>query len=256
MTVRVDLDHETHLGVITIDRPEVRNAVDGATARAIEAAVDRLEGDDDIWVGVLTGTSEVFCAGADVREIAAGNARRIHTRRGGFGGFVRLERTKPFIAAVEGPALAGGAELVLACDLVVASTAASFGLAEVRRAVVPGGGGLFRLPQRVGLTVAMEWLLTGDAYSAEEAHAVGLVNALCPPGEAVEHARRLAARITRNAPLAVRASRRVALASVGAEEELGWERSAAAVADMAATADFAEGMQAFVDKRPPRWTAS
>ncbi|RLV50271.1 enoyl-CoA hydratase [Nocardioides mangrovicus] len=256
MSVHYDVDHEGRVAVVAIDRPQVRNAMDASTARAVETAVDRVEADPEVWVGILTGGADVFCAGADVRELAAGRAHHIHTRRGGFGGFVRLERTKPFIAAVEGPALAGGMEMVLACDLVVASASATFGLPEVRRSNVCGGGALFRLPERVSQPLAMEWLLTGDTVTAEQAHAAGLLNQLCPAGTALEHARALAARINRNAPLAVRATREGVLGAGDRADAERWQLSNRLVREVAASSDFDEGVRAFVEKRVPRWSAS
>src|SRR6476659_8703512 len=167
----IDYELQGHVAVITINRPEARNAVNGDVAEGIEAAVDRLEADDDVWVGILTGarTEEgyIFSAGADLKAINSGDAARLATKRGGFGGFVKRERAKPVIAAVDGPALAGGTELVLACDLVVASEKATFGVPEVKRALVAAAGGLFRLPRKLPRNVAMECILTGDPISAE-----------------------------------------------------------------------------------------
>ena len=177
----VDFDQRGPFAVVKINRPEARNAVNGAVAQGIEEAIDRIEADDEVWVGILTGEPPVFCAGADLKEINAGNAGACH-RRGGFGGIVQRERTKPIIAAVDGPALAGGTEIVLACDLVVASTTATFGIPEVKRSLVAAAGGLFRLPRKIPFNIAMELALTGDPIDAERAHHHGLVNRLCEPG--------------------------------------------------------------------------
>lgn len=221
----VDFDQKGPFAVVKINRPDARNAVNGEVARGIEEAVDRIEADDSIWVGILTGEPPVFCAGADLKEINAGNAAALNTERGGFAGFVQRERTKPFIAAVDGPALAGGTEIVLACDLVVASTNATFGIPEVKRSLVAAAGGLFRLPRKIPFNIAMELALTGDPISAELAHHHGLVNRLCEPGKALETATELAEQICANAPVAVRESRKVLLEATHAPDEVGWRMS-------------------------------
>jgi enoyl-CoA hydratase len=245
---------EDHVSVITINRPRARNAINDVVAEGIEAAVDRLEGDDALWVGILTGVPPVFSAGADLKMISAGLGARLATQRGGFGGLTRRQRTKPIIAAVEGPALAGGTELVLSCDLVVASTAASFGLPEVKRSLVAAAGGLFRLPRRIPFNVAMECALTGDAIEAEVAHGFGLVNHLTEPGGALDGARALAARVTANAPVAVRQTRRVMIEASLADDATGWRLSEEALQAAVSSADFSEGLNAFIEKRPPLWT--
>jgi enoyl-CoA hydratase len=241
------------VAVITIGRPEARNAVDGAVATGIEHAIDRLEADPECWAGILTGEGPVFCAGADLKAIASGRAAALRTERGGFAGIVHRERTKPIIAAVDGPALAGGFEMVLACDLVVASRQAVFGLPEVKRSLIAAGGGLFRLPRAVGPKVAMELILTGDPIAAELAYELGLVNVLVDPGEALEAAQTLAARIVANAPQAVWASRSVAAQALGTDDATLWKLTAEAFAKVGRTDDFAEGPRAFLEKRPPIW---
>ncbi|NKQ56730.1 crotonase/enoyl-CoA hydratase family protein [Amycolatopsis sp. K13G38] len=256
MGVLFEADPATHVAVITIDRPEARNAVNGEVATGIEEALDAIEADDDIWVSILTGTPPVFSAGADLKVVNAGKDREMRTRKGGFAGLIRRERVKPLIAAVDGHALAGGTEIVLACDLVVASTKATFGLPEVKRCLVAGGGGLFRLGRKIPITIAMEWALTGEAYPATRAYEVGLVNELCEPGQAVATARKLAERITVNAPLAVQYSRDVVLNATSLPDSEAWQISNEATRKVAKTNDFKEGVQAFIDKRPPEWTAS
>jgi len=249
----VDYEAHEHHAVMTINRPEARNAVNGAVASGIEEAIDQLEADDALWVGILTGVPPVFSAGADLKEINAGNAATLQTTRGGFAGITQRERTKPIIAAVDGPALAGGTEIVLACDLVVASGRATFGIPEVKRSLVAAGGALFRLPRKIPFNVAMELALTGEPISAERGYALGLVNVLCDEGQALAAAGDLAARICANAPVAVRASRRTMLDAAGADEAVGWRLSMEGMGAAVQSEDFSEGLMAFIEKRPPAW---
>jgi enoyl-CoA hydratase len=240
--------------VITIDRPRARNAIDGAAALGIEAALDRAEADGDVRVAVLTGVPPVFCAGADLKEIGAGRADSLSTDRGGFAGVVQRVRTKPLIAAVDGPALAGGTEIVLACDLVVASTNARFGLPEVKRGLIAAAGGLFRLGRKLPANVAMELALTGDPLDAATAHAHGMVNVLCEPGEALERALELGGRIAANAPLAVAESRALVIDTTASDDETAWQRTRRSSARILASEDVQEGIRAFVERRAPLWT--
>jgi enoyl-CoA hydratase len=249
----VDFEQRGPFAIVTINRPEARNAVNGAVANGIEEAIDKIEADDGIWVGILTGVPPVFSAGADLKEINAGNAAALATARGGFGGFVQRERTKPVIAAVDGPALAGGTELVLASDLVVASTTATFGIPEVKRSLVAGAGGLFRLGRKIPLNVAMELALTGDPIDAARAHHFGLVNRLVEPGEALDSAIALAEQVCANAPVAVRESRKIVLEATNADDEIGWKMSAEGMGKAMRSEDFSEGLTAFIEKRPPQW---
>jgi enoyl-CoA hydratase len=250
------IDYTTHgrAVVLTINRPEARNAVNEEVASGMEAAIDRFEADDDAWVGIVAGAGSVFSAGADLKAVASGNAAGLATKRGGFAGLAHRERTKPLIAAVDGPALAGGCEIVLACDLVVASTAARFGIPEVKRSLIAAAGGLFRLPRALPLNIAMECALTGDPISAERAHAFGMVNELVEPGEAVDAALALAERICANAPIAVRQSRNVIINTLTADDETAWRLTNTAMATAMASEDFAEGPRAFIEKRAPNWT--
>lgn len=222
--------------------------------RGIEGSIDRLEDDERFRIGILTGTPPVFCAGGDLKEVRAEVDQRT-TERGGFAGIVRRERSKPIIAAVEGSALAGGLEICLACDLIVASSVARFGLPEVKHGLVAGSGGLFRLPRKLPLNVAMEMALTGMPIAADRAHQLGLVNYLTEPGDALDRSLAIAGQVAFNAPLAVRASRRVMLHAVRDEEEAAWFHSASAVAAIMATRDAQEGLDAFSEKRPPIWNA-
>jgi enoyl-CoA hydratase len=249
----VDYELRDRVGVLTLNRPEARNAVNGDLASGMEAALDRLEDDPEVWVGVLTHNGPVFSAGADLKAIASGQAHTLQTKKGGFAGLVQRERTKPLIAAVDGPALAGGCEIALACDLVVASTQARFGLPEVKRSLVAAAGGLFRLPRMIPRRIALELAITGEPIDAERALHFGLVNRLCEPGQAFDTALELAALINQNAPLAVRATRRVVLAAVDGPDDEGWRMSFEAMAELAGTEDFAEGPRAFIEKRAPDW---
>jgi len=249
----VDYEVRGRVAVLTINRPDKKNAVNGEVARGMEAALDRLEDDPEVWVGILTGAGSVFCAGADLKAINEGRAGELQTERGGFGGLVARARTKPLIAAVDGPALAGGTELVLACDLVVASSAATFGIPEVKRSLVAAAGGLFRLPRLLPRNIAFELGLTGDPISAERAHHFGMVNVLSEPGEALETAMDLAERIAKNAPLAVRETLRLMRELAGADDETGFRESGAAMINLASTEDFWEGPAAFLEKREPQW---
>jgi enoyl-CoA hydratase len=249
----IDVTVDGHVAVITLNRPEAKNAVNGEVARGLEAAIDQLEEDEGLWVGILTHAGNVFCAGADLKAINAGLAHELATAKGGFAGFVQRERTKPVIVAADGPALAGGCELALAADLVVASTAARFGLPEVKRSLVAAGGGLFRLPRALPRNVAMELILTGEPLSAERAHHFGLVNRLTEPGQALEEAKALAAQITANAPVAVRESRKVVLASATTADDELWNMSLAGMGAAMSSEDLTEGLMAFIEKRPPVW---
>jgi enoyl-CoA hydratase len=248
-----------HVGVITLSRPEARNAVDREVALGIEAAVDRLEGDPEVRVGVLgadTADQErpVFCAGADLKVIqATGSAASLDTDRGGFGGFVFRERTKPIVAAVDGLATAGGLELVLACDIVVATTRSAFGLAEVRRNLIAAAGGLFRLPRAVGRASAMDAILTGEPIDATRAYQLGLVSRLVEPGAALDEAMRVARAIADAAPLAVRASRRVVLAAAAEDDDTLRKVSRELLDDLLESEDATEGLAAFAEKRTPQW---
>lgn len=253
MQSAVSVETDSRVAVITIRRPEARNAVDAAVAAGIESALDRLESEDDLWAGVLAGEGPVFCAGADLRAIASGQAERLSTPRGGFAGVTRRQRRKPLIAAVEGPALAGGFEIVLACDMVVASRNAVFGLPEVRRSLVATGGGLFRLPRSVGAKVAMEMVLCGDPITAERAWQLGVVNRVVDTDAALREALGLAAKVVANAPVAVRESRRVLSLAWGSDDRSLWAETGVAASTVAASEDFAEGPRAFLEGRDPVW---
>jgi enoyl-CoA hydratase len=246
------------VALITLNRPEARNAVNGDVAAGVEAAIDRMEDDPEIWVGIIRANTEgqdrpVFSAGADLKAINSGNAASLNTRRGGFAGFVYRERRKPVIVAVDGLATAGGCEIVLAADLVVATTRSAFGLAEVKRNLIAGAGGLFRLPRAIGQAAAMEAILTGEPIPAERAYQLGLVSRLVAPGEAVTEALRLADQITACAPLAVWASRKVVLAAAYEDDETLKQMTNEEFATVLKSDDTKEGLTAFIEKRTPEW---
>ena len=250
----IEFESRERVALITINRPEARNAVNRTVAAGLQEAVQRLESDPDLWVGVIAARGPVFSAGADLKEIAAGRAETLGTDPGGFAGITRLIRRKPLIAAVDGPALAGGCEIVLACDLIVASRGASFGVPEVKRALVAGAGGLFRLPRALPPAVAMQLALTGDPIDAERAHALGMVSELCETGEAVDQALDLAGRICANAPRAVQVSRDLVLRGRLAEDAEAWAMTDQAIVEVMQGEDFEEGPRAFIEKRAPVWT--
>lgn len=249
----IEFEVRGNVALITINRPEARNAVNGVVASGLEAAIDRLETDDNLWVGVLTGKGKVFCAGADLKAINSGQGGDLGTEKGGFAGFVARERDKPVIAAVDGLALAGGCEIALACDLIVASREVRFGLPEVKRSLAAAAGALFRLPRVLPRNVANWMIMTGEQISAEDCARYGMVNTLCEPGEAVDKAVELAQLICQNAPLAVRESMRVVRETALAEDKAAFERSTMAMMNLAQTEDFWEGPKAFIEKRPPVW---
>lgn len=240
--------------VLTLNRPEQRNAVNLELTGALRAALARFEADASARVGILTGAGAVFSAGMDLKAFLDGDGDAILFGEGRFAGFVDAARTKPVIAAVDGPALAGGCELALACDLVVASEAAVFGLPEPGVGIFACAGGPFRLARRIPPAKALELALTADRLPATEAHALGLVNRLAPPGEALEGALDLAERILRNAPRAVDATFALFRAAATAAERDLWDLNDRLWAEVAATDDAREGPRAFTEKRRPRWT--
>ena len=242
-----------HVAIITMNRPEARNAINGEMAATMEAALDQMESDPEVWVGILTAVGKAFCAGADLKEISAGNGGALSTKKGGFAGIAKRERTKPLIAAITGSALAGGTEIALSCDLIVAADDTNFGLPEVKRSLVAGAGGLFRLPRQIGKAVALEAILTGDPLSSQRAYELGMVNKVVPEAEVMAEAEKLAARITANAPLAVFASRTVALDAFTKSDDELWKDSGVAFASLVNTEDYKEGPRAFIEKRAPVW---
>lgn len=251
MTAGVRVERDGAVLVVTIDRPQAKNAIDTAAAEGIGAAMEQLDTDDSLFVGVLTGAGGVFSAGMDLKAFLAGEKPHVPGR--GFAGLVERPPAKPLIAAVEGPALAGGFEIALACDLIVAGDGASFGLPEVRRGLLAGGGGLLRLPRKAGLPRATEWALTGDRISAADAHAAGVVNRLVPAGQALEAALELARQIAGNGPLAVQGTKRILSEGQGWPAEEAFARQWEVYAPIRASEDAKEGARAFTEKRAPVW---
>ncbi len=251
MTEEVLVDVRDGIQTITINRPEARNAMTLAAAKAIAAALDELDARDDLRIGILTGAGGNFCAGMDLKGFLRGERPSIEGR--GFGGLTAKPPRKPLIAAVEGYALAGGFELVLACDMVVASENAQFGVPEVKRGLAATAGGLVRLPRQLPYRIALELALTGDMFPAARAYGYGLINRLAPPGEALAEARRLAQTIAANGPLSVAASKRVVYESQDWSAEEMWTRQATLTEHVFTSADAREGSAAFAEKRKPVW---
>jgi enoyl-CoA hydratase len=235
--------------LVRMERAAKRNAVDAEMTRALDSALNELDDDPELWAGILAGSPEAFCAGTDLSS-GAGDP----TPRGGGYGVVRRERTTPLIAAVEGVAYGGGFEIVLACDLVVASRSARFALPEVRRGLVANCGALFRGHRSLPLNVAKQMLLTGQPLEAERAFGLGLVNELVEPGEAEPMALRLAEQIVANSPVAVGASLRALESVVTESDQHGWDATTEAVEKIRASADSQEGVAAFLEKRAPSWS--
>lgn len=248
-------DPAPHVALVTLNRPAARNAINSATTVLLGETVKALEADDDIWAVILTGADDIaFSAGADLREIGELGPSGLETPDGGFAGFVRAERSKPWIAAVNGAALAGGCELALACDLVVAADHATFGLPEAKRGLAAVAGGLFRLTRAIPRAIAIEMIATGRPMGVEEAVRWGLVNRAVPRGELIASAVELAQQITANAPLAVRKSLLVARKAYDSAERDLFGLSDEIIKDLMRTEDFKEGPRAFIEKRPPVWS--
>ncbi|EME23577.1 crotonase/enoyl-CoA hydratase family protein [Rhodococcus triatomae] len=239
------------VAVFTLNRPEAKNAMDLETAKALAAALDEFEARPDLTIGILTGAGGTFCAGMDLKAFSRGERPSLPGR--GFGGLTEAPPTKPLIAAVEGWALAGGCELALASDLIVASREAKFGLPEVKRGLAAAAGGLLRLPKILPYPLAMEIAITGDPFSAEVAHRHGLVNRLTEPGEALAEARELAARVAANGPMAVRATKQVVSMAVSYTNPEAFAAQRRFIDPVFASADAQEGARAFAEKRAPVW---
>jgi enoyl-CoA hydratase len=251
MTEAVLTEERDGVLVITINRPEARNAINGDVARGIAAALDRLDGEDGLWVGVLTGSGGYFSSGMDLKGFLAGDVPIVEGR--GLGGLTEKPPRKPLVAAIEGYAVAGGFELVLACDLVVAAEDARLGVPEVKRALVAGAGAAIHLPRRIPLAVAMEMLLTGEPITAARAAELGLVNRVVPTGTALEGAVALARDVAANGPLAVAVTKQIARSAQDWTFEEGWHKQAELMGPVFVSEDAQEGARAFAEKRAPVW---
>ena len=253
----VTLDHlESGLVLVTLNRQHAMNAVNAELAIALEAVVAQVEADKNVRAAIITGAGRrAFSAGADLKEVAAGHLAGTFTPSGGFAGFVNAYRKKLWVAAVEGLALAGGFEIVLACDLIVASSDARFGLPEVTRGLIASAGGLYRLPRALPKAIATELIVTGSLLDSDRAFALGLINRVVPAGNAVQEAIALSRSICENAPLAVLESLAIVRAATGFDDLDLREAGHTAQLRLAQTLDYQEGSQAFVEKRKPRWQA-
>jgi crotonobetainyl-CoA hydratase len=252
----VIVERAGRVGIIRFNRPEARNAVNNDIASGVEAALDEFEADDAIQAVVITGNGPTFCAGADLKLVATGRGAEMATKRGSFAGLVTRDFPKPIIAAVNGPALAGGFEIVLSCDLVVAAEHATFGLPEVKRGLFAAAGGLIRLPKRIPTALATEIAITGDPIEASRAQQLGLVNRVVPEAEVVDAALELAGRIAANGPLAIKNSLRMVREAGDLSDEEAWARNTQLALEVFSSKDSIEGATAFAEKREPRWTGT
>jgi enoyl-CoA hydratase len=251
MSDEVLVEHAGRVAVITINRPQARNAINHAVSAAIAEALDELDARDDLTVGVITGAGGTFSSGMDLKAFLAGENVTVPGR--GLAGLCQRPPAKPLIAAVEGWALAGGCEVALACDLIVAADDAKFGIPEAKRGLVAGAGGLVRLPRRIPAGIAMELALTGDPLPATDAHRLGLVNHLTPPGQALPGALTLAARIAVNGPLAVAAAKQIITQQADWSMAEVWEKQEPLMRPAFESQDAREGALAFAEKRAPVW---
>lgn len=252
MSDEVQVEHAGGVAIITINRPQARNAINRAVSIGVADALTELDDRDDLALGIITGAGGTFSAGMDLKAFLTGEHIAIEGR--GLAGLTERPPRKPLIAAVEGWALAGGCEVALACDLIVAAEDAKFGIPEVKRGLVAGGGGLIRLPRRIPPAIAMELALTGDPLPATDAHRLGLVNTLTASGGALDGAKALAARIAANGPLAVAVTKQIIVQSQDWTAEEQWEKQSALMTPVFTSADAKEGALAFAEKRPPVWT--
>jgi enoyl-CoA hydratase/carnithine racemase len=242
-----------HIALVELNRPNARNAINSEVADALHEAVIHYEADDDVWVVVLTGTGNIFCAGADLAQVARGEGDKLLNRPGGFGGLAFADRQKPWIAAVNGAALAGGTELALSCDLIVAAENAYFGLPEVRLGLIAAAGGVHRLMRALPRARAMELIATGGKLSAGDALVAGLVNRVVPQDACVGEAIKLASEICENAPVSVRESLSIARRAYDLDDRALADLAMSARERLRRTDDYAEGPRAFLEKRAPQW---
>lgn len=250
----VERERRGNVEILTINRPEARNAINGAVSVAMSAALDELEADKQCWAVIVTGAGDkAFSAGMDLKAFASGELGEIASGPGGFAGITQRKFPKPLIAALNGHALAGGCEIMLACDMVVAADHVNIGIPEVKRGLIAGAGGLIRLPRRLPMAIAYELGLTGEPISASRAYDLGLVNRVVPAASLMDEAMALAALVTANAPLAVRASKRIMRESVYVSESDGWRLVGEAAPEVFSSPDAMEGAVAFAEKRAPNW---
>ncbi|MHB1724191.1 MAG: crotonase/enoyl-CoA hydratase family protein [Acidimicrobiales bacterium] len=250
-------ERHDHIEILTINRPDASIAINGAVSKAFAAAFDELESDDGCWVVIVTGSGDkAFSAGMDLKAFAAGEASDIMGATGGFAGIAQRDFPKPLIAAVNGSALAGGCEIMLSCDLVVAVEGAMFGIPEVKRGLMAGAGGLIRLPKRIPPAIALELALTGDPIDARRALELGLINRVVSRESLINEALALASTIADNAPLAVRATKRVMKRAGELPDAEGWAINNAAFPAVFGSNDAMEGPVAFAEKRKPKWTGT
>jgi enoyl-CoA hydratase len=249
----VELERRGNIALLTLNRPEARNAISPEVSQTMAGLLDQIEADADLRAVVLTGAGDVFSAGADLKVVAAGRGMDIARGKGGFAGIATRDFPKPIIAAVNGPALAGGFEIVLSCDLVVAADTSRFGIPEAQRGLMAAAGGLIRLPKRVPLAVALEMAMTGDPIEADRALALGLVNRVVPRDQVVAEACALAERIGQNSPIAVRLSRQLVKEAAELSEPEGWQRTNELAIQIFSSGDAVEGATAFAEKRKPVW---
>jgi len=248
------LDHPApHVARLTLNRPKARNAISAAMAETIERLVGEVEADREIRVGIIAANGPAFCAGADLKEVAAGRGAALMTPTAGFAGFVYGSRKKPWIAAVHGPAHAGGAEIALACDMIVAGEEASFGLPEVKRGMIPGAGGAFRITRVLPRPLALELVTTGAAIDARRAYEIGLINRVVPTDRVIDEAIALASAIAENSPMAVREVLQLTKSAADREDEALRKLELDSIGRLLTSPDLVEGATAFVEKRAPVW---
>jgi enoyl-CoA hydratase len=252
----VETERVGRVGIIHFNRPEARNAVNHELATGVEAALDEWEEDPEVQAVILTGNGPTFCAGADLKLVATGRGGEMATKKGGFAGVVTRDYPKPIIAAVHGAALAGGFEIMLSCDLVVAAEDTRFGIPEVKRGLFAAAGGLIRLPKRIPIAVATEMAITGDPITADRALQLGLVNRTVPADRVVDAALELAAAIAKNGPLAIKNSLTMVREAPDLDEATAWKRNGELAVEVFASKDAIEGATAFAEKREPNWTGT
>ena len=251
MAEEVLMDVTDGILTVTLNRPKARNAANKALAEGVAAAMDRLDSDDNIRVAILTGAGGTFCSGMDLKAFVTGETPNVEGR--GFAGLTEATPRKPLIAAVEGYALAGGLELAISCDLIVAADDAKFGIPEVKRGLAAAAGGLIKLPRQIPKRLAMELALTGDFISAQRAYDIGLINEVVPAGTALDAAKALAAKIVANGPLAVAISKQIVLQSEDWSAEEMWQKQQELAMPVFTSEDAIEGSVAFAEKRAPNW---